>query len=360
MQARAPYLAVRVAAAHSPQRGVLGVRGGEAVIKKRVSSAIASGIRYANRLAQGAPRQSIEQTAITPLHELMGLNAITEIELYAIAQRCQMLASPVYLGNDTALCRILGALKLYIDTRDTGFGSHVLLDGYWELGVTGFVVRQVREGMTAVDVGANFGYYTALLAALVGSTGRVFAIEPNPPVAANLRRSVDLNGFAARTTVIQAAAGAEDGREALLFVPEGEPKNAALVPAPDVVPPRPGTLHKIYQATVDQIVAEVDRIDFIKVDAEGAEEDIVAGTLGTLTRDRPRLVLEYNGARCRNALKFLGALREIYGRLRYIDQYGNPLDVTEQQLVTERFGEDWLLCLDDPARLDVAPTESGV
>src|SRR5436853_284660 len=78
--------------------------------------------------------------------------------------------------------RVLGSCKMYLDTRDTGFGSHVSLDGYWEPWITVFVARQLRPGMVAIDVGANYGYYSLLFAALVGDTGHVYAIEPNPEI----------------------------------------------------------------------------------------------------------------------------------------------------------------------------------
>jgi FkbM family methyltransferase len=256
---------------------------------------------------------------------------------------CRAQGQSAYLGDHTALCRVLGRYKIYVDTRDTGFGSNLLLDGFWEMWLTKFIARHVTVGMVAIDVGANYGYYTLILADLVGEDGHVYAVEPNPAAAIALRRSIGLNGAAGRTTVIEAAAGAADGNRLLLFAPHGEPKNATIIASPDQVSAASGTVHTVSEVALDTIAAERGLIDFIKIDAEGAEEGIIAGALKTLARDKPHLVLEFNSARYRDPRAFLTQLTSLYGRLRHIDYYGNAVDVTEAQIQRDRPGEDWLL-----------------
>ncbi len=206
---------------------------------------------------------------------------------FTLEDRCRALTNPVYLGDHTALCRVLGYFKIYLDTNDTGFASHLLLDGFWEMWLTIFFARHVRPEMTVVDVGANYGYYTLLFGALVGATGHVYAVEPNPAVLPKLRRSVALNGLAARTTIIEGAAGAIEGGDAALFVPHGEPKNSTVVAAPEGIAPGSGCVYRVPRVKLDRLAMAVPRIDLVKIDAEGAEQDIVAGMEGILRRDRP-------------------------------------------------------------------------
>jgi FkbM family methyltransferase len=258
---------------------------------------------------------------------------------------CRAHANPVYLGANTALCSCIGLFKLYVDTRDRGFASNLLLDGYWEPSVTLFVAQAVRPGMTVVDVGANYGYYTLLLAWLVGDRGRVVAVEPNPEAAASLRRSVELNGAAARISVITAAAGDRDGGEALLFVPESDPKNATIVASPEALPPAAGQLHSVPRVTLDRILAELPRVDFVKIDAEGAEAAIIAGMRAMLLREKPCLLLEFNAGRGGDPASMLEELGVIYGELRYINDLGEPVVISRDDLLAERRGRDWLLCL---------------
>lgn len=293
-------------------------------------------------------RALLKSAASLPLAGRNGLDRL-DIEEFAYRSKrtlealCRARAQPVYVGENEGLCRILGRYKLYVDTRDRGLCAHLLLDGFWEMGLTMHIARHVRAGMVAIDVGANFGYYTILLGALVGETGHVVAIEPAPAAAAMLRRSVELNGFQSVTTVVEAAAGAGDAAHSLLYVPEREPKNAQIVASPEGLDAGAGTLHRVAQSSVDGLVADRHRVDFIKIDAEGAEEAVVAGMLATLRRDRPLLVLEFNAARAREPERLLGTLCDIYGPPRYLDLRGNMLKATPAKLLRERYATDWLL-----------------
>jgi FkbM family methyltransferase len=266
---------------------------------------------------------------------------------FALEDRCRALTNSAYLGDHTVLCRVLGLFKMYVDTNDTGFASHLMLEGFWEMWLTVFFARHVQAKMTVVDVGANFGYYTLLFGFLVGSEGHVYAVEPNPTVAPKLRRSVDLNGLAARTTIIEAAAGAIEG-EVSLFAPDGEPKNSAVVASDAGIAPDSGKLYKVPQIKLDKLAATVSRIDLVKVDAEGAEQDVLSGMEGILRRDKPCLLLEFNAGRYADPMAFIAWLRGLYGRMRYIDFDGNPTDVTPEHLLSDRSGEDWLLLFDEP------------
>jgi len=293
-------------------------------------------------------RALLKSAAALPLLGRGGLDRL-DIEEFAWRSKrtlealCRARTQSAYVGENEALCRILGRYKLYVDSRDSGLSAHLLLDGFWEMGLTMHMARTVRAGMTAIDVGANFGYYTILLGALVGEAGHVFAVEPAPATAAMLRRSVELNGFQKYTTVVEAAAGAGEATDRLLHVPPREPKNAQLVSTADVVDSAGGTVHRVAEIRLDALLAEQRRVDFVKIDAEGAEEAVVAGALAALRRDRPALVLEFNAARARDPDRLLGILAEIYGGPRYLDLQGNVLETTAARLIQEKFGVDWLV-----------------
>jgi FkbM family methyltransferase len=273
----------------------------------------------------------------------LGVPALALVDRLELEAFCRARAQAAYLGDHMALCRVLGRYKMYVDTRDTGFGCNLLLDGFWEMWLTIFIARLVRPGMVAIDVGANFGYYTLILADLVGEAGHVYAVEPNPSTAIALRRSIRLNVPGSRATVIEAAAGAADGGQSLLYAPHGEPKNTAVIASSNQVNASAGTVYTVSEVSLDRIAAERGRIDFIKIDAEGAEEAIIAGAMNTLTGDKPDLVLEFNASRYRDPHAFLAQLKSIYGPMRHIDYYGNAVEVTEATIDSDRPGEDWLL-----------------
>ncbi|TWB57448.1 FkbM family methyltransferase [Rhizobium sp. ERR 922] len=290
-------------------------------------------------------RGTMSSSALLHLHELMAFDR-HQAET-AILQR----VNSAYLGNHTALVRVLGRYKLYVDTRDRGFGSHVLLDGFWEIWLTLFCARNVKRGMTAIDVGANFGYYSLLLAELVGTRGELIAVEPNPHAADFLRRSVELNGLLGRTRIETSALGATISDEASLYVPHNEPKNALIVS--ELFQPRPqdGVVIKVPLTTLDEMSASCSRVDFIKIDAEGAEEVILEGMAETIARHKPMLVVEFNPARYADASGFLERLAGIYGAMRRLDFSGEAVPITSEDLLSKYGADDSLLVLsrDKPA-----------
>ena len=220
----------------------------------------------------------------------------------AIRRLCHV----VPVSADTALCRVLGRYKMYVDLADQGLSPHLMLDGTWELPTTRALACRVREGMTVFDVGANLGYYTILLAELVGARGHVHAAEPNPLVMARLRSSVRLNGFASRVTLHADPLAAAPGQEVVLHVPAGLPQNASLHRVPSE-----GTLaHALRTTTLDEIVGD-RRVDLVKIDAEGAEQSIWAGMARLLDRRAPLTALvEFTPDRYADAPGFLRTLLE--------------------------------------------------
>lgn len=231
-----------------------------------------------------------------PLARLLSQSSsISEAEI-------RLRAASAYLGEDRALARVLGRYKMFVDTRDIGHSSHLLLDGYWEMWTTRALIAAVRPGMTCVDIGANLGYFTLLMADLAGPAGRVHAFEPNPPIAARLRDTLPINGFGERVTVHELALGEVDGRRMRLVVPAHEPKNAHLAPVAE-------------DGDRDGIVVETRRLDgfpemmaadVIKIDVETAEEAVWEGMAALLASPRPLSVfLEFAAARYADPRAFL-------------------------------------------------------
>jgi FkbM family methyltransferase len=279
-------------------------------------------------------------------HEPAQLRLLTLAELVcadrdALECACRAFARPVYLGDSLALCMVLGRYKFYVDTRDMGFAPHVLLDGYWESWLTVFMARRIKPGMAVVDIGANHGYYTLLFADLAGPDGKVAAVEPNSKLCGLLRRSLALNGLAPRVRVLEQAAMDREGPVTMLIHDE-ESKNGR------VYSPRQTFFDgavTVRGAALAEDLADWDRVDFIKIDAEGSEERAVAGLWPILERDRPDVLLEFNISRCADASGFLGRLSELYGALRVVGIDGEPHTVDMTALLATDRHDDWIIYL---------------
>ena len=126
--------------------------------------------------------------------------------LFLSALRNTCLRQPqTYLGDHTLLMQTIFGHAMYLDSRDISLTPHLLRQGCWEPDVTRFFLRIVKPGMRVVEVGANVGYYTLLACSLVGPTGRVTAFEANPAAVTLTRRSLLVNGFRDRATIVEMA-----------------------------------------------------------------------------------------------------------------------------------------------------------
>jgi len=268
------------------------------------------------------------------------LKALRRMDAETLLRRSRAMASAVYVGDRTVLCRVLSRYRLYVASDDVGFGVHVMLDGLWEGWLTAFMARRITPGMRIVDAGANHGYYTLLFAHLTGSEGRVAAIEPNPRLAGLMRRSLYANGFQTRVELFEKAAGAEDGAVLHLSVPDHEPKNGHLVGEA-----APGTV-AVETARLETLLADWPRVDFMKVDVEGHEEAFLDGAWAIIQRDRPMLVLEFNALRSADPAGLLDRLEAVYGRISVIGRESRATPADRTRLLDTRRVDDWMLFLE--------------
>lgn len=164
----------------------------------------------------------------------------------------------------------------------------------------------IRPGSDVVDVGANFGAYTLVMARLVGPSGKVFAFEPLPTAADALSKKCDV-----LTNVVvlrEALSGGQGERETVdLRVPflagaVPEPALAALDPAPWAgLGLKTWKVFRVPVRRLDDHLRRFRDISFIKVDVEGHEAAFLMGATETIRRFRPVLQVESSGLRAHAA-----------------------------------------------------------
>jgi FkbM family methyltransferase len=146
----------------------------------------------------------------------------------------------------------------------------------------------LAPGMTAVDVGAHIGKFAVVMGAAVGPTGAVHAFEPLPASFDRLLENLDLNG----TTNVQAhrkAISDRPGEDELVLYGEDRDTWSSLIPRtierPDWVV-RPDGSVRVETTTIDDAAAElnIDHIDLLKIDVEGAEAKVLEGASGLFDR----------------------------------------------------------------------------
>lgn len=145
--------------------------------------------------------------------------------------------------------------------------------------------RLLRPGDTVADVGAHVGWYTVLLGSIVGPEGLVIAFEPLETTRRQLAANLALNPQAP-VRVVPCALGADAG-EVDIHVFAGLPHGHASVSTlhrDDYV------THRVRRSTLDAELTG-DRIALLKLDAEGAELDVLRGAAATLSGDAAPIVL---------------------------------------------------------------------
>lgn len=250
-----------------------------------------------------------------------------------------------YLGQGSILCQILGDKKLFVLGDDLGFSPHMIFEGYWEFWLTKHFARMIKPGDTVIDIGANLGYYTILAADLVGEGGKVVAIEPNPEVFRRMAASVAVNGYAARVDARNVALSdrATTGK-AGFFVPRGEPKNGCFI-GPGADKTRLSGLGEVFDVELGALLADrFERVDFVKIDVEGAELGVLRHLAPIMQHHRPKIVCEVNFARGYSYDEVIAAIGT--DALSYIDFHGDVQKLTRELANTTKIAEDWLVYVD--------------
>jgi len=186
---------------------------------------------------------------------------------------------PVYFGDHTALVATRWGAKMLVDTRDAMVAPWLVLDGLWESTVTDWMQRTLQPGQVFVDVGANIGYFTLLGATLVGPQGRCVAVEAHPRLAELLQRNVIINGLHGYVTTWQRAAWSKT-THLTLHMRRNFASNSSIGSIGPEALRRLGDTEKtvdVEAVRLDDLLADLPRVDVMKVDVEGAEVQVFAG-----------------------------------------------------------------------------------
>jgi FkbM family methyltransferase len=155
----------------------------------------------------------------------------------------------------------------------------------------------VKPASVCLDVGANVGLSTLALASLA-TTGWVFAVEPDARTCRFLAHNVRTNGLS-NVTVDRYFIGLDGSRKTFFFCAD----NPACSPSmkPELVDrinraSERWDLLEVESVSIDNFVSShgIEKLDFIKLDCEGADVEILGSARHTLERFRPAVVLEFN------------------------------------------------------------------
>ena len=187
--------------------------------------------------------------------------------------------SPIATSDtEGVLVKKLG-FRIFINPRLTPVKwIEIIRKGAYERHFVKLFQKECKKGMTVVDCGAQYGYYSFIAAKLVGPKGKVFSFEPNPDCYSLLIKGIEANGFTNIVPVCKAISNSNGSMK--ITQPYLVPMTDAHFSAETV--------------TLDDFFKDYKRdIDIIKMDIEGAEMFAVGGMTKLLKTDL-KIFLEHH------------------------------------------------------------------
>ena len=189
---------------------------------------------------------------------------------------------PIYAGADRAFVRLASGEYICVDTNSLDAIDYLL---GWEMEVNIVPIFRsfLRSDSVVLDIGANFGLYTAIAAAKIRDRGRLYSFEANPHTFDFLKRTLYANRLAQNKNVVavNALVGESSGRGTLHYLPQylggatmtdvgqwGEAKRSIEL---DLI-------------AIDQFLPGDLAVDLVKIDVEGHEPFVVRGMRETIRR----------------------------------------------------------------------------
>ena len=216
--------------------------------------------------------------------------------------------------------KIFGKYKFFYLESDRYIGQRIALEKY-EPYETKLILGQTKKGDVVVDVGANIGYYTILLADKVGKTGKVYAFEPDKINFEILKKNIEANNLN-NVVAVNAAAGSKNETNILYRSKEnlGDHKlydNFQFSKSNF-------QKEKVKIIKLDDYLKNI-KINLMKIDTQGWEPEVIAGAKGLIEENKPVMFLEYSPASYQIAKldgkKMMENLDKIYPKIWWIDEW---------------------------------------
>lgn len=173
------------------------------------------------------------------------------------------------------------------------FSEIIMVSGLWETYVRRFLFENIHKGDVIVDVGANIGIYAIPLSRKVR---KVIAFEPNPICYNMLRNSTHLNQID-NLTIFENAVS--ESRKTISYTMAKVPMNSSVTDSNN------GHIMKIDSVDLDTFLQNEDRMDWLLIDVEGYELNVLKGASKILYKYAPKIIVEIIDENVAEAREFL-------------------------------------------------------
>jgi FkbM family methyltransferase len=202
-----------------------------------------------------------------------------------------------YIGNNRVLTKVIVGdcdFAFVVEADDRLISPWFIVTGKYDTVTTNYLLRNLKRESHCLDVGSNFGYFTCLMARLC-SAGKVIGIEADPKIVELARDNVVINGLHEIARVVNAAASSSVA-EITLYRRASRSANTSIIHCgpefTDYMREPPEEAFSVPGMRIDDLHDEMGgRVDFIKLDVEGAEPLALTGAKATIEHNQQIQIL---------------------------------------------------------------------
>ena len=226
---------------------------------------------------------------------------------------------------DLIACRTKDSQTILVNPNDEYISRSIMMMGEWEPHIRTILSKFVKPGMHVMDIGANIGTHTLLISKLVGDEGKVYAFEPCKLNHDILFQNLVINKC--KNTVLYKYGLGEKKSEMYIesrWTQSQKKDNYGAV-----------TLQQSSTSLEDECISilslddlELEKLDFIKIDAEGMEDKILLGGKQTLTKCKPVFIIEIHSQDVPRVKQLVENLNYKLHQIGGIDFIGFPIPPT--------------------------------
>lgn len=176
--------------------------------------------------------------------------------------------------------------------KNAGVDEEIAKRGFWEKELGSQFIKNIQEGATFLDIGANIGYHSLFVASLLRGTGKVYSFEPLPHICKQLQKSIELNNF--KNIEICNFGLAEKDGESTLHVRDENTGGSSILDLPEMKKFRVKETEQVILKKLDTFLGVITKVDVIKIDVEGYEYEALKGAEGVLRNSHPIIFMEFS------------------------------------------------------------------
>jgi FkbM family methyltransferase len=229
-----------------------------------------------------------QRRALDSIRSMAAANS--EATLASLAAVFARIRPPVISSAADILVTEVAGMIVGVPGNEWRMAAYHAFRGVMEPGLTKYFCTLIKPGTVVVDVGANVGIYTLLAAKLLEGTGKIYSFEPTPRTYEILQDNVQVNSFLELGIVHlhQLAVTDRSGKARLSIFNNDSGHNTLFSYG------KPDDEIEVTTTSLDEILATQERVDIVKIDAEGAELLIIRGMQQVIKRNpKIRILLEF-------------------------------------------------------------------